>query len=91
MILRLLPDQGDLRAIVGGVMGDDSARPMVDLVAEVQRTDSEGRRSLVREWTMNSINAEGPMLVEALRDILQEVTSEIPIPPSIRWTSSRVR
>ncbi|MGW0042270.1 protein kinase domain-containing protein [Rhodococcus sp. NPDC003348] len=91
LILRLLPDQGDLQAIVGGVMGDDSARPMVDLVAEVQRTDSEGRRSLVREWTKNNINAEGPVIVEALRDILQEVTAEIPIPPSTWWTSSRVR
>ncbi|MGW4482195.1 protein kinase domain-containing protein [Rhodococcus triatomae] len=91
LVLSLLPDQGDLRAIVGGVMGDDSARPMVDLIAEVQRTDSDGERSLVREWTKISINAEGPVVVEALRNLLQEVTGEINIPPGTRWTSSMAR
>lgn len=90
LILRLVPDQGDLQAIVGGVMGDDSDRPTVDLVAEVQRTDSGGKRTLVREWTRNNINAEGAVIVEALRDILQELTAQIPTSPDTRWTSSRV-
>ncbi|WP_326603356.1 protein kinase domain-containing protein [Rhodococcus sp. PD04] len=90
LILRLVPDQGDLQTIVGGVMGDDSARPTVDLVAEVHRTDSGGKRTLVREWTRNNINAEGAVIVEALRDILQELTAQIPISPDSRWTSSRV-